>query len=33
MFALTAKRSENVIGYFEPTDSANPSAARFFVRR
>jgi predicted enzyme related to lactoylglutathione lyase len=33
MFALTAKRSENVIGYFEPSTSANPSAARFFVRR
>jgi len=33
MFALTAKRSENVIGYFEPSASANPSAVRFFVRR
>jgi len=33
MFALTAKRSENVIGYFEPSTSANPSASRFFVRR
>ena len=33
MFALTAKRSENVIGYFEPSTSAHLSATRFFVRR
>jgi uncharacterized protein len=33
MFALTAQRSENVIGYFEPSASATPSGPRLFVRR
>ena len=33
MFALTANRSDSVIGYFEPSASAKLSTARFFVRR
>ena len=31
MFALTGKRSDRAIGYFEPAGADDPAAARFFV--
>jgi predicted enzyme related to lactoylglutathione lyase len=33
MFALTGKRSDKAIGYFEPAAATDPSASRSFVRR
>jgi predicted enzyme related to lactoylglutathione lyase len=33
MFALTGKRSDRAIGYFEPAAADGPTAARFFVPR